>query len=233
MVSRATSGGPLGHRGVVPPRQGTSPGPVAADVLDVFRSVTATEVSDCVGRLYTMDPGIKPLYEPMRRLVGVAVTVKAPPGDNWAVYGGLGRAFPGSVLVVDWRGHVDSCGGGQKALLPGIGRGLTGLVVDGAWRDVDEIAAMDFPICGRGRSAYSPAKRELGEVDVPVSCGGVVVEPGDVLVGDGDGVAVVPRRQLDDVVAVLSQQRDAVDAKDEAMVDRIISAYRQAAEEER
>lgn len=222
--------GPLGHRGVVPSRQGTSPGPVAADVLDLFGAVTATEVSDCVGRLYTMDPGIKPLYQPMRRLAGVAVTVKAPPGDNWAVYGGLGQVFPGAVLVVDWRGHVDSCGGGQKALLPAIGRGLAGLVVDGAWRDVDEIAAMDFPICGRGRSAYSPVKRELGEVDVPVSCGGVVVEPGDVVVGDGDGVAVVPRRHLDDVVAVLGQQRDTVEAKDEAMVDRIVTAYRDAAE---
>ena len=154
--------------------------------------------------------------------------MKAPPGDNWAIYGGLSRAFAGSVLVVDWRGHVASCGGGAKALLPAIARGLAGLVIDGAWRDVEEIAASGFPLCGRGTSAFSSSKRELGEVDVPVSCGGVVVEPGDVVVADADGGAVVPRRHAVDIAALLRRRAPTESAVDEDMVRRIGESFEQA-----
>ena len=222
-------GGRLGHAAVVPPAGGPAPSPVDQAVLDVFAGTPATDVSDAVGRLYTMDPAIRPLYAPMRRLVGVALTVKAPPGDNWAVHAGLGRALPGTVLVVDWRGHTASCGGGHTMLQPAIERGLAGLVIDGAWRDVEEIAASGFPVCGRGVSAYSPGKRELGELNVPVSCGGVVVRPGDVVVGDADGVAVVPRAHLEAVLAALRERAAAEASGDGSGIARIREAYERAA----
>ncbi len=216
---------PLGHRAIVAPRIGPAPDPLPSRVLDVYRASSAAAVSDQVGRLWTLDPVIGPLHPSMPRLAGVAITVKAPPGDNWAVFGGLGRAFGGSVLVVDWRGHTGSCGGGEKALLPAIARGLAGVVIDGAWRDVDDIAARGFPVFGRAATPFSPAKRDPGEVCVPVSCGGVVVEPGDVVVGDADGVAVVPRRHAEEVARVLADARDTADAHDEEMVARIGAAF--------
>ena len=211
----------LGHRAIVAPRIRPAPDPLPDDVLAAYRASSSCAVSDQVGRLWTMEAAIGPLHPSMPRLAGVAVTVKAPPGDNWAVYGGLARAFPGAVLVVDWRGHTGSCGGGEKALLPAVARGLSGVVIDGAWRDVDDVAAGGFPVFGRGRSPFSPAKRDAGEVCVPVACGGVVVEPGDVVVGDADGVAVVPRRHASEVADVLAASRDTADAHDEDQVARI------------
>lgn len=215
----------LGHRPLVPPRIGPDPEPLPEELLAVYRATPAAAVSDQVGRLWTMDPAIGPLHPSMPRLAGVAITVKAPPGDNWAVYGGLARAFPGAVVVVDWRGHTASCGGGEKALLPGIAGGLSGVVIDGAWRDVDDVAARGFPLFGRGRTPFSPAKRDPGEIDVPVSCGGVVVEPGDVVVGDADGVVVVPRRHAEEVARVLAAKAATADARDERMVTRIGEAF--------
>jgi 4-hydroxy-4-methyl-2-oxoglutarate aldolase len=151
-------------------------------------------VTDAVGRLYSMDSGIRPLYLPMRRAVGVAVTVKAVPGDNLAIHAALGLVQEGDVLVIDWRGNTESCGSGVLSLIDPIRRGLAGVVIDGAWRDVDDIQALDFPIYGRGIAPFSPTKTQLGEVNVPVTCGGVIIEPGDIVVADEGGVAVVPLR---------------------------------------
>lgn len=221
----------LGHAGVVPPAEGPAPSPVDPAVLEFLARTPATDVSDAVGRLYTMDPAVRPLYGPMRRLAGVAVTAKAPPGDNWAIHAGLGRAFPGSVLVVDWRGHTASCGGGHTVLQPAIARGLAGLVIDGAWRDVEEIAASGFPVCGRGVSAFSPGKRELGELNVPVNCGGVIVRPGDLVIGDADGVAVIPRAHLDAVLAELRRRAESEASGSDEGITRIRKAYARAAAE--
>ncbi|WP_228282437.1 RraA family protein [Rubrobacter tropicus] len=168
-----------------------------------FAGIGATDVSDAVGQLYTMDHGMRSLYEPAGKLIGEALTVKVPPGDNWAIYAALQQARSGSVLVVDWRGYVGGCGAGVLALVRAIRRGLAGVVIDGAWRDVAELRAIGFPVYGRAVSAFSPSKREMGEVNVPVCCGGVIVEPGDVIVGDDDGVAVVPRRHARDVADAL------------------------------
>lgn len=186
-----------GHHPVIPARAGSRPEPLPADVVDAFREVPLTDLSDAVGALYTMTPRLRPLYQPMRRVVGTATTVKVPVGDNWAIHGALKLAQPGMVLVIDWRGSAESCGAGVEALLPAVARGLAGIVVDGSWRDVPEIAAVDFPIIGLGNAPYSPPKEKLGEINVPVSCGGVVVAPGDLIVGDHEGVVVIPRAYVD------------------------------------
>lgn len=196
----------LEHAPIMPPRQGPAPEPLADELLARFRAATAADVSDLVGCLYTMDGGIRPLYRPMRRMAGSALTVKAVPGDNWAIVAALGQARANDVLVVDWHGYHDGCGSGAITTAAAIASGLCGIVIDGAWRDVEQISALDFPIFGRGTSPYSPAKRELGEINVPVCCGGVVVEAGDVVFGDEDGVAVVPRAQLSSVAAALDSR---------------------------
>jgi regulator of RNase E activity RraA len=189
-----------GHHPVVPPLVGAHPGAVDEQYVEALRPVAIADISDAVGRLYTMSSTLHPLDASMPRLIGTALTVKAPPGDNWAVHGAFAIATPGSVIVVDWRGSPEACGAGAAALIPPMQRGLVGIVIDGAWRDVDEVAAIDFPIIGTGVTPFSPPKAETGEINVPISCGGVVVQPGDLVAGDEQGVVVVPRRFIPAVV---------------------------------
>ncbi|HSY16094.1 MAG TPA: hypothetical protein VK816_08920 [Jatrophihabitantaceae bacterium] len=166
------------------------------EVLAAFRGFSAADVSDAVGALYTMSPSLRPLYEPMGRLVGRALTVKAPPGDSLAVHGAVSVCEPGDVLVVDWRGYVDSSAGGGGMLVEPIQRGLAGIVVDGAWRDVPDLKELNFPIFGRGTCSTSRAKTQLGEINVPVCCGGVIVNAGDLIIADAEAIVAVPRDQI-------------------------------------
>ena len=203
-----SGGGMRGYTPVVPPRIGAPPDRVDPASLDLLSGVPVPDVSDAVGRLYTMDPGIRPLYEPIPHTVGVALTVKAVPGDNLAIHGALGMVRDQDVLVVDWLGWADGCGAGALSLIGPSEKGLRGVVVDGGWRDVDELQEHAFPVFGRGEAVFSPSKNDPGEINVPVCCGGVIVEPGDVVVADGSGVAVIPRRSLDEVVRAVTGRRE-------------------------
>jgi regulator of RNase E activity RraA len=196
-----------GHRPVIRPVINAAVPRVPDALLRRFETAYVPDLSDAVGAIYTMQAAIKPLYSPMRRLVGQALTAKAPPGDNLTVHGALAQVQPGDVLIVDWRGHLDGCATGASTLVVPITRGLRGAVVDGAWRDVAELRALDFPICARGTTAFSPPKDRPGEINVPVSCGGVVVAPGDIVVGDEEGVVVVPRRWAETVLDSLPEHR--------------------------
>lgn len=196
-----------GYTPVVPPRIGPPPDRVDPAQLELLSSVPVADVSDAVGRLYTMAPSIRPLYEPIRPTVGVALTVKAVPGDNLAVHGALGMVQEQDVLVVDWLGYTEGCGSGVLSLMRPVERGLRGVVIDGGWRDVAELPAHGIAVFGRGEAVFSPAKNDPGEINVPVCCGGVIVEPGDVVVADSAGVAVIPRRSLDDVVRWVTGRR--------------------------
>ncbi len=235
-TGRSSDRASLGHQPVIPPRVGESADRLEPGLLERYRNSAVTDLSDVVGRLYTVDPGLRPLYEPMRRIVGVALTVKAPPGDNWAIYGALSRARQHDVLVVDWRGYSEGCGSGVNGLIPAIQSGLAGVIVDGAWRDIPDLQSMDFPVYGRGISAFSPAKRELGEINVPVCCGGVIVEPGDVVVADREGSVVVPRRHAEEVARHLPDPEREQSTDDyphdarEHTTEKILDAYRASLE---
>jgi 4-hydroxy-4-methyl-2-oxoglutarate aldolase len=170
------------------------------------------DISDAVGALYTMSSGMGPLYEPIDRLVGRALTVKAPPGDSLTVHGAITQCQPGDVLVIDWRGHVDSCSGGSGMLIGPIRQGLAGIVVDGAWRDIPDLQALNFPVFGRGTCPVSRAKSQLGEINVPVSCGGVVVHPGDLIVADAEGIVVVPRTETASVLSAVRERSKKANA---------------------
>jgi regulator of RNase E activity RraA len=203
----------MGHVCVIPPRVVADVPPLAPEWFERFATSSVCDVSDAVGQLYSMSPRIAPLYAGVPTLVGQALTVKCWPGDNLAIYGALARVREGDVLVVDTRGHTGSCGSGANVLAVPRAKGLRGLVIDGAWRDVDDLQAIGFPVFGVARSPVSPPKRRPGEINVPVSCGGVVVEPGDLVIGDGGGVAVVPRNYLATVWEALDARR--VERKDE------------------
>lgn len=196
-----------GHHPVIRPRIGRSPERLPSHVLERFLRTPVADVSDAVGRLYTMEGGIGPLYEPIERLAGTALTVKAAPGDNAVLHAALARVRDGDVLVVDWRGYLEGAAVGANMLVAPIRRGLKGVIVDGAVRDVEDIQRLGLPVFGRGTSCFSPGKSYLGEINVPICCAGVVVEPGDLVVADSGGTAVVPRRDIDLVANVLPEPK--------------------------
>lgn len=183
----------LGHRPVIGPRIVREFPRLPEALIERFRTPYVPDLSDAVGHLYTLDPSVRPLYRPMRRLVGLALTVKAPPGDNLTIHGALNMAQAGDVLVVDWCGYAEGCGTGAASLMPAISRGMAGIVVDGGWRDIGELQAIDFPIFGKSIAAFSPPKSRPGEINVPICCGGVIVHAGDIVVADDEGAVVVPR----------------------------------------
>lgn len=198
----------IGHQSVIPGRAFRSAEPLPVSSLTSFEGFTSSDVSDEVGALYTMDGCIRPLAAAMPRMLGTAVTVRAVPGDNWAIHAGLSLCGAGHVLVIDWRGYTGGCGSGALSLAPAIERGLVGVVIDGAWRDVPDLDAAGFPVFGRATNPYSPPKRQLGEINVPAHCAGVVVHPGDLIFGDEEGVVVVPRTEVETVAASLAAKRN-------------------------
>lgn len=164
-----------------------------------------TDVSDLVGRLYTMQD-IVPLYRPAPPLCGVAATVKCPPGDNLAVVKAISVASPGDVLVIDAQGFKTWCLGGFQLLRAAIeGYGLAGFVMNGAYRDIEDVQAAKFPLYGAGVAAWSGPKDGPFEINVPICCGRVIVHPGDVITASAEGVVVVPRAYAGQVAKRLAQ----------------------------
>lgn len=193
-----------------------------------FEGFPLCDVSDKVGRMYTMDQTIKPFYEPCPRLLGTALTVKCPPGDNMGVKKALQMVQPGDVLVIDAQGFTEWCLGGFDMLIIAIEeRGMQGLMVNGAYRDVAQSKEANFPIYAKGAAPYSGAKRGPFEVNVPVCCGGVIVHPGDlVTASEGEGAAVVPRDYAEQVA-------DGIDAyHGSRTVDHAWSVQREADRDE-
>jgi regulator of RNase E activity RraA len=166
----------------------------SADVVRQFADLYVPDISDQVGRLYTMDGTIKPMFSPAPRMVGIAVTVKCPAGDSLGLKQALQMIEPGDVVVVDAQGFTDWCLGGFHMLVRPIReRGLAGLVINGAYRSASLVRRANFPIYCRGVATASGPKRGPAEINVPVACCGVVVHPGDIVVADEDGVVVVPQ----------------------------------------
>lgn len=177
-------------------------------------------VSDLMNRLYTMSPLIRNLTDPSLRIIGPACTVKVYPGDNLMVHKSLDIAQPGDVVVVD-AGHSGSTAVlGDLISTKARHRGIAGFVVDGMIRDLPHIQALgDFPVFARGVTPIGPLHRGPGEINHPVSAGGIVVNPGDIIVGDLNGVVVVPRAIADDLIARL-EAREAAEADYTAAVAR-------------
>lgn len=196
-----------GHSSVIPPQLGSSwPRPDLPTGLEILHSAAIADICDAVGGLYVLDPHIGHLGGLKRRIVGVATTVKCLPGDNLALFGALDRIGPGTVLVVDNRSSTISCCGGDQYLKEAISRGIEGIVVDGCWRDLAETNAMEVGVFGLGVNSYSSKKAHLGEIDVPVSCGGVIVTPGDLIIADIEGCLVIPRQYIDQVVRAVTDK---------------------------
>lgn len=151
------------------------------------------------GQTGAMTGLVRPLGDGMR-LAGPAFTVSAHPGDNLVIHHAVARAPAGSVLVVDAGGFLEAGVWGDVLTDAARARGLIGLVVDGAVRDVDAICAIGFPVFARGVSIKGPGKNYSGEIGRTISCGGAVVRNGDIVVGDRDGVVVLDANRIDETL---------------------------------
>lgn len=160
----------------------------------------AALLHEAMGRRGALSGDIKPVH-PECELVGRALTVHSRPGDNLMLHLAISRAQPGDVLVVTVDGFIEAGGWGELATVAAQLRGIKGLVIDGAVRDVAAIRRLGFPVFSRGISIKGTTKRERGELNGPITIGGVQVQPGDIVVGDSDGVVVVPKQEMEQVLA--------------------------------
>ena len=183
---------------------------VAPDVVEGFREFETPDVSDLMNRLYTMTSAISNVTDPGLRILGPACTVKVFPGDNLMVHKSLDIARPGDVVVVDAAGSHNTAVLGDLVSMKARHRGVAGFVVDGLIRDLPAILRLgDFPVFARGVTPIGPLHRGPGEINFPVSVGGVVVNPGDLVVGDLNGVVVVPRENAAELLARLQARASA------------------------
>ena len=158
------------------------------ELVEALRGVSTTIVSDCLGgRVGAV--GLEPFHgDRSLALCGVALTVRVAPGDNLMIHKALTIARPGDVLVVDGSGELSQALVGGLMRLAALARGVAGFVLDGAIRDVEEWAEGELPVFARGHSYRKPGKDGPGEINVPITCAGLAVTPGDLVLGDADGV---------------------------------------------
>jgi len=173
----------------------------APALVELFRGIPSSNIGDIMYRLYNMQSDIK-AYNPRIPLLGTAFTVKAPEGDNMFFHIAIEMAQPGDIIVVDAGGSSERSLCGEMMFNEAINKGIAGFIVNGCIRDTDCLATLDFPVYATGVTPQGPWKNGPGEINVSVCCGNQVVCPGDILVGDPDGVVVVHPADAAEVAAL-------------------------------
>ena len=177
------------------------------ELLAQLEGVWTSTIADTMGRHGVMMPEIRPIFEPIR-VVGVAFTVLNYPNDNITTHKALTMLQPGDVLVID-EGRENNTGSfGHNMSLQARNRGVAGLVSNGCMRDIRLLREEKFPAFCRGVCPRSAQKNTPGSINVPVQVGGLVISPGDIVVGDDDGVAVIPLAVAEEVIKRARQRMD-------------------------
>jgi RraA family protein len=169
---------------------------VPADLAARFIGLPVANVSDCMSRLFAGGARLRPMHNG-RPMSGPALTVRTRPGDNLMVHKALHLAAPGDVIVVDAGGDLTNALIGELMVATAISRKLGGFVINGAIRDARALREGDFPVFAAGVTHRGPYKDGPGEINVPIAIDGMVIEPGDLVIGDDDGVLCVPFAQAE------------------------------------
>jgi regulator of RNase E activity RraA len=189
---------------------------VAPEVLAGLAAFGSPDVSDLLNRLYAVHPDIR-LLAGGPHLCAPVCTVKVFPGDNLLVHKALDLALPGQAVVVDARGGRTNAVLGELVCTKAAHRGIAAFVVDGLVRDLPGIQRLGFTVFARGATPVGPLHRGPGEINVPVVCGGTVVEPGDVVLADEAGMVIVPSGDAANLLTRLRAGRAASDRYAEAV----------------
>ena len=182
------------------------PGMVEMDPLDfdAWQSFSTATLSDCLNRFQVMDPAIRSLTD--RRLVGLAFTVHTMEGESSTIHRAVAAAPSGCVLVIDAGGYTRRAVWGEVLTAAAQTAGLAGVVLDGVVRDLEGIRTRNFPLYARGVCSAGPHKGWSGRIGMLIQCGGVPVRCADLVIGDEDGVVVVPQEDIGDVLGAATRQ---------------------------
>lgn len=186
---------------------------VSAELVSAFRTVPVANVGDCMARMFAGGPRLRPIHEAETVMSGPALTVRTRPGDNLMVHHALDIASPGDVIVVDAAGDLTTAIIGEIMVAMARKNRVAGIVINGAIRDAGEIRRMGIPVYAAGVTHRGPYKDGPGEVNVPVAIDGMVVTPGDLVLGDGDGVLSVPFEMAEAVLNAATAKKEAEQAQ--------------------
>lgn len=170
-------------------------------IVASFKSLPVANVSDCMNRLFAGGSNIRPIHDSTEVIAGAALTVRTRPGDNLVLHHAIDIAEPGDIIVVDAGGDQTNAMMGEIMAALAIKKGVAGIIINGAIRDAAEIRRMGLPVFATGVSHRGPYKDGPGEINTPICIDGMVIEAGDLILADGDGVLSV---SIDHAEAILA-----------------------------
>ena len=183
---------------------------IAPEIIRQLAEFDAATLYEAAGQRGMVDPAIKPVWQGAK-ICGPAVTVSCPPRDNLMLHHAVAVAEPGSVLVATAEGYESAGAWGEVLSVAAQARGIAGLVIDGAVRDVEAIRERCFPVFSRGLAIGACKKERMGTLHEPIDLGGIAVRSGDIVVGTGDGVVILERQSIEKVLqdAIVRRGREA------------------------
>lgn len=178
------------------------------ELVEAFARLPVANVSDSMSRMTAAGPALRPMHA-SGGMAGVALTVKARPGDNLMLHKAIDMAVPGDVIVCDAGGDVTNALMGELMLAYAVKKGVAGFVLNGAIRDLDAFVETNLPTYALGVTHRGPYKDGPGEINVPISLDGMVIHPGDIVIGDSDGVLAVPMADAEEVLKATEAKQNA------------------------
>ena len=192
------------------------------ELVEAFAGLPVANIADEMNRLYCVNARIKPVNNVP--LLGTAFTVKARVADNLMIHKAIDMAQPGEIIVVDVQGDLSNAVTGEIMIRQAMKKGISGVIIDGAIRDLEALQKLPIPVYAAGVQPTGPYKDGPGEINVPICCGGIVVKPGDILVGDADGIVVIDPQDAPEILEKakekFAQEQEKFKAIEDGTMDR-------------